>query len=381
MPRHTRKRGKGEGSISRRRDGRWHGRIDLGYVDGKRQRKYVYGQTQSEVIRKLDQTRFSLQQGLPLPPELQTIGRYLDEWIASTESSVRPKTFIRHKGIVDNHLKPSLGRIKLTKLTPQHIEGLMKAKTAVGLSNRSVIYIYRILHMAMKQAERRGLVVRNIARLVSPPRLETKPVEPWTPEEAKPFLRAIKEERLGALYEVAIGTGFRQGELLGIPWSNVALDVERPTITVTQTLQRFGSELRLVETKTKSSNRTLRIPSFVVDALKRQRQRTAGERLKLGPAWHQSDLVFCKEDGTPLTDHYVLRRFYKVLEQHGIRRITFQTLRHCYASYLGAVGADDKLMQTYLGHSTITITKDIYTHLMPGAAEQLMGKLDDLLAG
>jgi site-specific recombinase XerD len=92
-------------------------------------------------------------------------------------------------------------------------------------------------------------------------------------------------------------------------------------------------------------------------------------------------LIFCKEDGTPLTDHYVLRRFYKVLEQHGIRRITFQTLRHCYASYLNAVGADDKLMQTYLGHSTITITKDLYTHLMPGAAEQLMGKLDDLLAG
>ena len=98
---------------------------------------------------------------------------------------------------------------------------------------------------------------------------------------------------------MAIGTGFRQGELLGITWSNVALDVERPTITVTQTLQRFGSELRLVETKTRSSNRTLRIPSFVVDALKRQRQRTAEERLKLGPAWHQSDLVFCKERTAP----------------------------------------------------------------------------------
>ena len=180
---------------------------------------------------------------------------------------------------------------------------------------------------------------------------------------------------------MAIGTGFRQGEILGITWSNVALDVERPTITVTQTLQRFGSELRLVETKTKSSNRTLRIPSFVVDALKRQRQRTAEERLKLGSAWHQSDFVFCKEDGTPLTDHYVLRRFYKVLEKHGLRRITFHALRHCYASYIGALGADDKLMQTYLGHSTITITKDLYTHLMPGAAEQLMGKLDDLLAG
>jgi len=96
MPTYMRKRGKGEGSISRRGDGRWHGRIDLGYVDGKRHRKYVYGQTQSEVIRKLDQARFSLQQGLPIPLELQTVGRYLDEWIASTESSVRPKTFIRH---------------------------------------------------------------------------------------------------------------------------------------------------------------------------------------------------------------------------------------------------------------------------------------------
>ena len=108
---------------------------------------------------------------------------------------------------------------------------------------------------------------------VSPPRLETKPVEPWTPEKARPFLRAIKGERLGPLYEVAIGTGFHQGELLGITWPNVALDVKIPTIIVTQTLQRFGSEPRLVETKTKSSNPTLQIPSFVVDALKRQRQR------------------------------------------------------------------------------------------------------------
>jgi hypothetical protein len=195
------RRGHGEGSIFKATDGRWVAEIDLGHQDGKRKRKKLYGKTQKEVQEKLRAALRAKEQGLPPTPECQTVGQFLDQWLDETaKPTIRPRTYPSYSDLIRLHIRPALGRQRLQKLTPQELQSLLNTKQVQGLSASTVKYIHAVLRRSLGQAVKWGLVARNVAALVDPPRVEREEVVVFTPAQARTFLDAIRGHRLEALY-------------------------------------------------------------------------------------------------------------------------------------------------------------------------------------
>src|SRR5579884_3830581 len=283
----AKRRGHHEGTIRQRADGRWEAQVSM--PRGKR--KSYYGKTRREAQDKLRAALRDLDAGLDLAAGRQTVGQFLDRWLADVaKPSVRPSTYESYAGHVRNHLKPALGHIQLAKLTPQQVQTMLTEKTAAGLSPRTVQYIRAVLRRALGQAMKWGLVARNVATLTEPPRSAKKPVQPLTAEQARAFLDFTKDDRLGPLFHVAITTGLRQGELFGLRWPDV--DLAAGTLTVRHALQRINGKPTLVAPKTDKSRRTVTLPASAVAALREQRKRQLQERLLAGSRWQDWGLVF-----------------------------------------------------------------------------------------
>ncbi len=219
------RRGVNEGAIRERKDGRWEARVLVTRPDGRRARRSLLGRTRAAVRDKLQAALRGEANGVPLPAQRVTVGAFLDQWLRdSARPSVRPRTYVSYASVVRVHLAPGLGQLPLARLSPQHVQTFLNAKSASGLSPRTVGYLRAVLRQALGQAERWGVVTRNVARLADPPRIPRREVSPLSPEKARLFLDAIRGDRLEALYLVALGVGLRQGEILGLAWSDVDLE-------------------------------------------------------------------------------------------------------------------------------------------------------------
>ncbi len=227
-----RKRANGEGSIYKRADGRWAASVSTDH--GKR--KAFYGKTREAVARKLATAIKARQDGLPLVAERQTVANYLQHWLETAKPTVRPRTFVRYEEYVRLHAIPELGRLALARLSPQHLQRLYASRLEAGLSPATVAHLHAVLHRALGQAARWGLVPRNVAELVTPPRPERREMFTLSPEQARTFLAAAEGDRLEALYVLALNTGMRQGEILALRWKDVDLDAG--ALQVLATLQR-----------------------------------------------------------------------------------------------------------------------------------------------
>jgi integrase len=369
------RRGHGEGSIFKRKDGRWAAAISL--PSGRR--KYLYAKTRQEVARKLTQALRAVQDGIPLPPERQSLGSYLREWLESVGPSLRPRTWERYEQYVRLHIVPHLGRIALARLTPAHLQRLYAQKLEAGLSPTTVAHLHAVLHRALAQAERWGLVARNVAALVTPPRPARREMKALSPEEARRFLEAAQGERLHAFYVLALTTGMRLGELLALRWRDV--DLERGVLQVRATLQRTRDGYTFAEPKTERSRRQVVLSPLAAEALRAHRLRLLEERLRLGEAWEDHDLVFPNEVGRPLDPANVTHRsFQRILRRAGLPHIRFHDLRHTTATLLLGQGVHPKVVADMLGHSTISITLDLYSHSTPALHRQAALALEALLA-
>lgn len=381
------RRGAREGSIAQRKDGRWQGRVHLGYEGGKRIRKHYYGASREEVAAKLTRALAEHQRGIaPVRDERQTVGSFVERWLVeSVRPTVRPRTFESYELIVRLHIVPRLGGIPIARLAPQDVQSLLVAKLAAGLSPRSVQYVHAVLRRALGQAYRWGIVARNVATLVDAPRVARAEVRPLTPAEARRFLDAIRGDRLEALYTVALALGLRQGEALGLRWTDV--DLEAGTLTVNRSLQRVPRVLRdatagrlvLVEPKTARSRRTIAMPAIVAAALRAHRTRQLEERLLAGSRWTEAGLVFTSTIGTPLDSRNVTHGFQRVLAGAGLPRQRFHDLRHACASFLLAQGVPARVVMEVLGHAQIGMTLGVYGHLLPTMQAEAAGRMDALL--
>ena len=377
------RRGHGEGSIYQREsDGKWCAVVDLGWVNGKRKRKIIYGKTRKEVAEKLKVALRDQQQGLPIAGERLTVGQFPDRWLVeAARPKVRPKTYHSYAQLVRLHLKPALGRYQLATLGPQHVQAMMNAKLDAGLSPRTVQYLRAVLRRALGQALKWGLVTRNVATLVDAPRVERSEMQTLDINQASRFLKAVKGDRLEALYSVALALGLRQGEALGLRWQDV--DLEARTLSVRVALQRVkGDKPRLVEPKTRQSRRTLPIPAPIVAQFKAHHARQLEERLAAGPEWQGEawGLVFANTRGAPLDARHVVRYFKGHLERAGLPDIRFHDLRHSCASLLVAQGVHPRMVMELLGHSTIVLTMNTYAHIMSEAQRQALSVMDELFA-
>ena len=374
----SRRRGHGEGTIYEQ-DGRWRAVVDLGFENGKRKRKYLSGKTKREVLQKLAQKQQAHAQGLPLPAERQTVGPYLERWLSDVaEPSVRLSTFVRYRELLRLHAIPVIGSRPLTKLSPQDVQALYSQKLREGLSAQTVVHIHRVLHRALVQAVRWNLVARNVCDLVDPPRVSRREVRPLDAEQSRRFLTAAESDPFHALYVLAITTGMRQGELLGLRWSD--LDLEAGALSVRRTAGRVRNlGIREDGPKTEKGRRSIRLTRAAVAALRANRVRQNEERLRAGGAWQDRDLVFPNAIGGPFNSLTLLRRFYRLLDSASLPRVRFHDLRHGTASLLLALGEHPKVVQELLGHSTIGITMDLYSHVAPSLQEATIERLGRLL--
>lgn len=373
------RRSQHKGSLYQRADGRWAAAVNLGWQNGRRQRKYLYATTRREVQEKLTKVLRDQQLGLPVAPERQTVGQFLDRWLEdSAKPSVRPKTFESYQQLVRLYLAPDLGRFGLSKLSPQAVQRFLNDRLASGLSARTVQYTHAVLRHALNQALRWGLVARNVATLVSPPQVRRPEIQPFTPEQAQVFLKAIEGDRLEALYLVGLAVGLRQGEAFGLRWPDLDLDVG--TSAVRCCLQRVDGVPAFVEPKTPRSRRTINLPAVAVAALRRHQVRQEQERAWAGSRWQEWGLVFTTTTGTPLDPPNVLKGFHKVLKAVSLPRLTFHSLRHSCATLLLAQGVHPRLVMDILGHSQISLTMNTYSHVIPVMQREVAAKMDEILS-
>lgn len=370
-------------------EGTWVGQITVGYDPrtGKPLRKTFYGKTRKEVVDKIAETLLEVRSGTYVEPTQTTFGEWLDRWLtAYKKPQLKPGTYESYETLIRVHIKPALGEIPMAKLQANMLQSFYNQKLEKGrahgeggLSTRSVRYLHAIIREALQQAVKEGLLARNVADATSPPTVKNKQMRPLTEEELQAFFAVAKEDRLFAAYVLAVTTGLRRGELLGLCWDCV--DLEHGVITVRRQLMALKSGLVLEETtKTKSGRRSITLTDDAIRELKAYRKRQAQEKLLLGEAYQDNGLVFCKEDGTPLRPEEFTRRFQRWLEKAGLPKARLHDLRHTHASLLLARGVHPKIVQERLGHSSITITLDLYSHLTPGLQEAAAATLNGLLS-
>ena len=374
------RRGNGEGSIYKRKDGRWVGVINVGYEGGKRRRKSFYGDTRRQVADRLAGALRDTKLGLALTEDQITVGQFLDTWLVEVaKPKLRPLTYRSYESIVGEHLKPVFGRTRLAKLRPTAIQRYLNAVGDDGLNPHTVRNIRAVLRTALALAQRWGLISQNPASLVELPRMPSTEIAPLTRTEARQMVSALKGDRLEALYTLTLTLGLRQGEALGLRWSDV--DFEASTINVEATLQRYGRSYHLNEPKSRRSRRRLPLPPSLVNRLLRHRTLQLEDRLRAGSAWstNQWDLVFLTERGRPLSGPTVTRRLQRLLVQAGLPKKRFHDLRHSAASFMLAEGVPMRVITEILGHSDASLTANVYAHVAPELQREATDRVGRLL--
>src|SRR5664280_3347522 len=254
------KRGSGEGSIYRDNDGRWRSVVDLGWRDGRRRRKYLSGRTRAEVAGKLRRVLDEQEAGLEISTDglAPSLDVWLTHWLDTIAAPrLRSSTLTTYRGYVRNRVVPNVGRHRLDRLQPEHLETLYAQLAADGLAPASILQIHRIVSRALKVAMQRGKVRRNVAALVQPPSVHREEVRPLTAHQARAVITAAQGCRNAARWSVALALGLRQGEALGLSWE--AVDLDAATMTVRQALQpQSGGGLVLVPPKSRAGRRTIR---------------------------------------------------------------------------------------------------------------------------
>lgn len=369
-----RKRANGEGTIFCRSDGRWCASLS---VEGGR-RKHFLGRTRAEVARKLREALKARDDGLPVILNRETLAEFLQDWLVAIRPALRERTWVRYEQYVRLHIVPSLGKLPLERVAPQHLQHLYANQLARGLAPATVHHLHACLHRALKQAVRWNLLARNVAELVDPPRIPRHEMTTLTPAQARDFLAEACTSRLHALFVLAITTGMREGELLGLHWRNV--NFASAAIEVRGSLQRTQAGLVVLEPKTERSRRQVRLTRAAVDALQQQRRRQLEERLRLGPAWQDDNLVFTDTAGGPIEATAFLRNeFWPLLRRASLPRIRFHDLRHTAATLLLGQGVHPKIVSEMLGHSQVGITLDLYSHVTPTMQQAAVDAMDRIV--
>jgi integrase len=376
------KRGNGEGSIYyRNSDRKWVGSVTLG--TGKR--KVFYGKTRKEVQEKLKRVLHEQQQGTLITTAPQTVAQFLTDWLENTHRRrIRPRTYERYREAVYMHIIPSLGHNQLQKLTAQHVQAFYTKKADEGLAPATIIYYHSVLHNALDTAVKWGLVYRNVCDLVSPPRKQQFEIQPLTMEQMQNLLATVRGYKWEALFTLALATGMRRGELLGLKWQDI--NFEAGVLQVRRVLSRVPTNMPErehvyveAEPKTQKSRRSVMIAPFALEALKKHRDDQLEAKLKAGAFWQEYDYVFCTLHGTHLNPNHVVEEFKKLLNRAGLPNIRFHDLRHSAATLLLSLGVHPKVVQELVGHTQISKTMDVYSHVLPGMQQDAMRKLDAAL--
>ena len=372
MPR----RAHGEGTIYKRKDGRWQASLQL---DGKR--KTIYGRSRQEVAEKLRQLQGVARESGHLPDAGKlTVGEYLRQWLEQAECRLRPTTLLDYRTIAEKHVIPHVGTIRLSRLDPMRIARLYAALAKAGMSSRRRQQVHGFLHKVLADAHKWGLLPNNPASMVDPPKREHKEPELCTPEEISRFVASIQageQGQYGNLLGFLLASGCRVGEALGLRWPDI--DWRAGTVRVERQIVHVGRETIESEPKTKAGVRTIALPAWGMELLHRQKAMVAGCRLKAGSAWQESSRVFPTEVGTVPHRRNVERALHETCNRLDLPRVRAHDLRHLHLSLLAMAGVPVKVAQQRAGHATAAVTMAVYSHVLGDADKMAAEALERAL--
>jgi len=367
------RRGRGEGTIVKRKDGRWEARLTVGRdpSTGKLKRISFYGRTRAEAAEKLAEAMGELvTEGVLSSPGKLTVGQWLERWFKEyKEGKLRVTTRENYWSIAKNHLLPALGDLRLKDLRADHLQALYNAKLQSGLAVRTVHLMHQVMRGALKKAVEVGLLKRNPCQGVELPSLKYEEREPLTPEEQERFLRALASDRLGPAFITLLGTGLRRGELLGLKWCDVDLDGARLVVRRQRVAAKGGAKEQ--PPKSEKSRRVLPLPPVVVEALRLHR-----ERMVMEENYSRDGYVFCTGKGTPILPRNFNRKLTQLCRKAGLEGVSPHVLRHTFGTRLLEAGHDLRVIQELLGHSRHSFTADVYAHVLDRLKRQAIEDLD-----
>lgn len=381
------KRGNGEGSVCRRPDGRWQGSITIGRDDrGRLIRKYFYGKTRKETSEKLNRAIEELRDNRFInKSDNPTVEQWCHEWLWSYKrNSVKQKTFDQYETILRTHIIPDIGDIRLADLKTMHIQRIINKMYDSGLSHRTIEVMKIVMHAALKQAQRNKLVGENVCENVVLPRKQPKRIRVLNEDEQTKLIAALKDNYIGRGLLFALYTGMRRGEVLALKWSDY--DKNEKTISITKALSRVrtynkdGNKTMLTVTtpKTDTSIRTVPLIDKAVELLAEHKHKQERYMELVGDYYTDNDLIFSSSRGDYLDPGNFNRKLNKTVKNIGIAQISPHALRHSFATRGLEAEVSLKAMQELLGHSSITVTGDIYTHMLKEQKRKEISKLNDV---
>ena len=380
----AKKRANGEGSIRKRKDGRWEGRYTAGHnlETGKPIYRNVLGKTQAEVKEKL-KTAIQETQSLDFSKTGQyTVGQWMDVWYENyAKIKVRPSSHQTYKGYIENHIKPNIGDIPLEKLTTLDLQRLYKTLLAngrvdrleskgqpKGLSPKTVRNIHQILSSALKLAQEQRIILTNPAEGCALPKVEHGEMKTLPVEQLQSFLREAKDSGVFELYYLELATGLRRGELLGLKWEDI--DLEHGDLRVRRQIARINGKVVEAPLKTKNAYRTLPLAEDTISILNEQKKKVGS-----------SPWVFPSATGGPISPDSVLHMLHRVLKRAGLPQVRFHDLRHTFATLALQNGVDIKTVSGMLGHFSAGFTLDTYAHVTTSAQKAAANTMGKLLSG
>lgn len=380
--------GKNEGCIIHRSDGRWQGSVTVGRnPNGTQRRQYVYGKTRKEVAEKLNKITYAIMTNTFIDKyNNPTLDVWLDVWLNQyKKNNLKQTTFDQYECLIRVHLKPNLGQIRLIDLKPEHLQKLYNKLFEDGLSARTIKLINTILHAALKKALKSGMIYRNVCEAVELPKGAKREQRVLTYEEQQLLLDELKKDRWGNAYIFALFTGLRRGEVLALTWDDV--DIKNGLVSVSKTLNRVkthsdkGQKTHLVvsEPKTENSRRVIPVVDSIIKLLKEQKKLVENEMDNAGKLYEDNNLVFPTESGTYIDPGNYNRKFYKIIKACGLPKANPHSLRHSFATRALEAGIDLRTTQELLGHSSIDITANLYTHVLAQHSKNQIQKLNEYL--
>jgi integrase len=356
--------------------------VDLGTdpVTGRRRQRSKSFKTKRAAQAALATMLADIDKGTAVDRSRQTVAQMMQYWLDTyARHRCAAKTVDDYERTIRVHIIPALGAIQAQKLTPDVLQKFYGDKLAAGCGPRTVELCHLRLSQALDQSVKLGLLTRNVADLVTPPRVPRKPRQTWDEEQARRFLAVADQSGRGPIWIVALATGMRRGELLGLRWQDV--DFERDILSVRQTVGALRGKPDVKPPKTRSSIRDVPVPAEVMAALREHRRRQNEQRLALGPVWEDNDLVFAAANGRPIYPDNLKRDFERLVHLAGVPRIRIHDQRHTHVTLAIAAGADIGAVSQRIGHSRTSITMDVYHHVLPRKHLEVSDKVGAVLFG
>jgi integrase len=347
---------------------------------GKRKQQWISVKgNKKDAEKRLSEMLTQIDTGSFMRPGKTTVKDFLERWLADYNRNLSPCSSERYRQIVRTHLVPNLGNIPLAQLKPEHLQNLYTSMQNSGLSANTARYAHSVIHVALKTALKWGLIAKNPADAVTTPRIHRHEMQTWDEGEIGQFLEAAKTTPYYAVFYTALFTGMRQSELLGLKWSDV--DLIGSQISVGRGLHHLADgSFVMTEPKSEKSRRNIALTPSNALLLKQHQEKQRLDRGMIGKRWSNEDLVFSTLEGRALIPEVVTQAWRRLAARAGLKVIRFHDARHTHASLWLKLGIHPKIVQERLGHSSIQMTLDIYSHVAPGLQEAAALRFDDMMA-